>query len=119
MLKSLYIAREKFTKLKFITKFYDKSNFLKSIKINKISYILQVQNVRTWYLSNKSEIAKFFLNIIGKMAISVYFTIKRTNMIEFICFDVTFISADRNMQNSCIHKNLLQYNIISSNYYKW
>ena len=55
MLKSLQIVRKKFTKLKFITKFNDKSNFLKAVKIIKISYIMQVQNVGRWYSSNKSE----------------------------------------------------------------
>jgi len=55
MLKSLQIVRIKFTKLKFITKFNDKSNFLKSVKIIKISYIMQVQNVERWYLLNQTE----------------------------------------------------------------
>ena len=60
MLKSLQIVRKEFTKLEFITKFNDKSNFFKTIKIIKIMYIMQVQNVGRWYSSNKSEVTQVF-----------------------------------------------------------
>src|SRR5436190_873217 len=107
------MLRKKFTKLYFITKFYDKSTFSKSVKIIKISYIMQVWKVGRWYSSNKSEETQVFKHVFGKIANSVYLTVKRSNLIEFICFDATFVSAIRTMKNSCIRNIVLKSIIIS------
>ena len=67
MLKSLKIGGKKFTNLKFITKYFDKSTFSKSLKIIKIAYILHVYNVGRWYLSNEREIIQVFLRQFWQM----------------------------------------------------
>src|SRR5436190_8466147 len=102
MLKSLKIGRKKFTKLKFITKYFDKSTFSKSLKIIKIAYILHVYKVGRWYLSNKREIIQVLLRQFWKKVKSFqhvrtcfYLAVKRMNLLEFICFDVTFVYAVR------------------------
>ena len=61
MLKLLYIVGKIYTKLKFITKYFDKSIFSKSLKIIKISDTFYVYNVGRWYSSNKREITQAFL----------------------------------------------------------
>ena len=55
-----YRLLEKFFKTVIYIKIFYKSNFFKSLKIHKISYILNVYNVRRWYSSNKRETKLLF-----------------------------------------------------------
>ena len=59
MLKSIYTVEKNFTKLKYITKFFDKSNFSNLLKICKTLYIQNVYNVQRQYTSNKREIIQY------------------------------------------------------------
>src|SRR5436190_23236400 len=91
MLISQYIVGKKFTKLKFITKFFDKSIFSKSLKIIKILDTLNVYNVEKWYSSNKREITQNLLkhsrrkNEIFSTCEKV-FTVKPSNLKELYLF---------------------------------
>jgi len=60
MLKPLQFVENIFTKLKLITKYFDKSTYSATHKINIISYILQVYNVGIEYSSYKGEITHVF-----------------------------------------------------------
>ena len=58
----------------------------------------------------KAFLAKWRNNFNTKK--KVYLAVKRMNLIEFICFDVTFVSTVRTLRNSCIYEILLKSTII-------
>jgi len=65
---------------------------------------MQVQNVERCNSLNQSEETLVIKDIFDKIANSVYLTVKRSNLIEYICIIVTFVSIVRTLQNLCIHK---------------
>src|SRR5436190_22064420 len=118
MLISLYIVGKSFTKLKFITKFFDKPIFSKSLKIIKISELRMYNNVGRWFSLNKGKITLVSLKYFWQKG-EKFQPVKKClphretqDLMELICYDVTFLSAVRTLRNTCIHEILLESIII-------